>query len=221
MRSGAGREANPKTPSGTDPRPAGPESASSSAGAEVVRTPTRSPGLLLGTPREILTRISDGDPLQVRKLVAAHVAREALLCDADRFHLRALVHVSRLARRSPGGLAAMLEESVKRAAADDLRQADSPGRGPDAFETLATPLGFSARAARRASGAFNRCALDDRRACLALLVEGRSLDEVARGAGVSASEVARRARRALESALDVLEERPGRALAPSSEKEPR
>lgn len=176
--------------------------------AELRDGPGRPSMLLVGTPREVLARICQGDPLGVRAGVAAHLRERAVLCDADRVHLRALVHVARGARRSSDGLAGLVADAVARAVDELVAEGSGPppaGAPPDAHEHLAPPLGWSPAAARRAAAAFNGGDREDRAACAALLVGGRSLDELARALRVSASEVARRARRALELALAVLE----------------
>jgi hypothetical protein len=87
MKSGARGDANPTTPAarsasaeGRAPCPAGTGAAMGAeervellgpspqepADGGARRPPARLTGLLMGTPREILARISDRDPLQVR-----------------------------------------------------------------------------------------------------------------------------------------------------------
>jgi hypothetical protein len=171
--------------------------------------------LLFGSPREVLARISSGDPLGLRERVAAALRRERLLLDADRLHLRALaLCASRSSRlRASEGLSGFLDACVADAAAalvqDDRAHAgsipvDGSRSGPherDAFAALGGPVGLDVDGVRRACAAFNACETVDRRACLELLIEGRSIDDLARRDGVSVSEVARRARRALDAAL--------------------
>jgi hypothetical protein len=77
-----------------------------------------------------------------------------------------------------------------------------PGREHGtAFAALARPLGLEPRAMGRACLAFNRLPLPERRAFHALVIAGRSLDEIARESGESATDIARRARRALDAIL--------------------
>jgi DNA-directed RNA polymerase specialized sigma24 family protein len=77
-----------------------------------------------------------------------------------------------------------------------------PGREHrTAFAALARPLGLEPRAMGRACLAFNRLPLPERRAFHALVIAGRTLDEIARESGESATDIARRARRALDAIL--------------------
>ena len=177
--------------------------------------------LLFGSPREVLARISVGDPLGIRDRVAICLRRERVLLDADRVHLRSLAHCAHraLRLRASEGLAGFLDRCIADAA-HELLEADlgprtqaahrSSDRGSDggraaapsgAFAALGAPLGLDPERVRAACAAFNGCAIEDRRACLEILVDGDSIDELAKRDGLSVSEVARRARRALDSVL--------------------
>jgi DNA-directed RNA polymerase specialized sigma24 family protein len=70
-----------------------------------------------------------------------------------------------------------------------------------AFAALARPLGLEPEAMGRACFAFNRLPPGERRAFFALVIAGRTLDDLARESGESATDVARRARRALDAIL--------------------
>jgi DNA-directed RNA polymerase specialized sigma24 family protein len=164
-----------------------------------------------GTPREILCRIVQGDPLELRAHVARRLRADAYVFDADRVHLRALARCARFANRYPGrpDLDEWLDQIVREAIEDLLREdlelarsLDRDGAEPSAaFTALARPLGLDPAAMRRACAAFNRLGAADREAFFELLIEGRSLDELARARGEGATELARRARRALEVLL--------------------
>jgi DNA-directed RNA polymerase specialized sigma24 family protein len=163
-----------------------------------------------GSPREVLARIVRDDPLHMRERVAARLRAEAWLLDADRVQLRALARVARAAPAYRGrpALPEWLDAHVGRAIAE-LVQRDGDGGALDAgdvdllraFEQLARPLGLDPRALGRACAAFNRLPAPERGAFFALVIEGRELDELASGAGASATELARRARRALDAVL--------------------
>ncbi len=166
-----------------------------------------------GSPREILCRIVQGDPLGMRDRVARRLHAEAYLLDADRVQLRALARCARFAGRYQGRpeLAAWLDEIVDQAIEDLLREdvevdvgRDSSAATPGAaFTALAAPLGLEPEAMQRACAAFNRLPAADRAAFFELVIHRRSLDDLARRSGESASEIARRARRALEVVLQV------------------
>jgi len=171
----------------------------------------RQRALLFGTPREVLARLSAGDPLELRSRVAAHLSRAHLLLDADRLQLRALAHCARKALqfRAADGVEAFLAGRVAEAA-DELvredREALRHGRlGADGSSELSRPLGLDPARAREACSRFNAAPSEDRAACFALLVRGVELEQLARSGGATVTEVARRARRALELALVALE----------------
>ncbi len=168
------------------------------------------------SPREILARIVPGDPLGVRAMVARRLRADALLLDADRVHLRALARCAREAPAYRGRppIEPWLEENIT-AAIDDLSHEDGEaaalGRA-SAIADLARPLGLDPVAMQGACREFSRLPAHDRRAFFALVLEQRPLDEVARRDGISASEAARRARRALV----VLASRAGPLVLPQS-----
>lgn len=167
--------------------------------------------LLGGTPREVLARLVQDDPLGIRATVAARLQADALLLDADRVHLRVLGRISRFASRYRGrpSLVDWIESIVADSVQELLREEHEavrsryPGKldAAGAFASLAPPLGLDPRAMRAACAAFNLLTFDERSAFADLVLRGRSLDEVARAVGESATEVARRARRALDAIL--------------------
>ena len=180
--------------------------------------------LLSGSPREVLARLVRDDPLEVRARVASRLRAEAVLLDGDRVQLRALASIARAAgayRGRPdlagwvdGAVAEAVDDLVReehelarsRIAIRDERPTEGP-RGPalagepDAFHSLASPLGLDPGAMRRACAAFDVLPFAERHAFFQLVLEAGDLDGAARDAGVNASEIARRARRALEAIL--------------------
>jgi len=167
--------------------------------------------LLGGTPREVLGRLVQDDPLAIREKVAARLQADALLFDADRVHLRVLARISRFAGRYRGRpeLSAWIESAVAESVEELLREEHESvrSRRPEVsekvgvFAVLAPPLGLDPTAMRAACAAFNSLSFADRSAFSDLVLRGNSLDKVARSAGESATEVARRARRALDTIL--------------------
>jgi DNA-directed RNA polymerase specialized sigma24 family protein len=189
------------------------------------------PWLAGATPREVLSRIVQDDPLHVRERVATALREGAYLLDADQVQLRSLALVARHAARYRGrpefgawldGLVAeavqsILREEAERECSLDVANEDR-GRGADAcrersaahetlvpavFLALAKPLGLEPAAMGRACAAFNRLPTTDRTAFFALVLDSRSLDELARESGESATEIARHARRGLDAILSV------------------
>jgi DNA-directed RNA polymerase specialized sigma24 family protein len=159
----------------------------------------------------VLGRLVQDDPLGIRGKVAARLQSDALLFDADRVYLRVLARVSRFAGRYRGRpeLAAWIESAVAESVEELLREEHESlrSRRPEAsekvgvFAALALPLGLDPMAMRVACAAFNHLPCADRSAFTELVLRGSSLDTVARSAGESATEVARRARRALDAIL--------------------
>ena len=170
--------------------------------------------------REILGRIVQGDPLGLRTHVARTLEREAWLLDADRVLLRSFARTARAALRYHGHpeLEAWLGSIVVESATellDDEREAERNGTSVpptpgSAFADLARPLKLEPQRLGRACARFNRLNAPERRAFFELVLRGRSLDLLARESGESATEIARRARRALEVFLS----KEGRAAAP-------
>lgn len=162
-------------------------------------------------PRELLARLLQDDPLQLRRVAAERMAARAYLFDVDRLHLRSVAHVARYATRYRGSprLEVWLREIVDQAMLDLLRddvEAQRRERPPDPQDgtgmgDLARPLGLDPAAMRRACLAHNLLREPDRRAFHELLIAGRGLDELARETGVHAGEIAKRARRGLEAIL--------------------
>lgn len=156
------------------------------------------------SPKEILARIVPGDPLQLRARAGFRLEAQALFLDADRVFLRVLALVSRAAVRYRGNpepgewLDARIDEAVE----ELLEESETPpasARG--AFETLAGPLGLDPAALQRACARFHKLPFVERRAFFDLVLYSRSLDDLARASGESATEIARRARRGLEVLL--------------------
>lgn len=163
-----------------------------------------------GTPREVLARIVHGDPLAVRRRASARLRARALFVDVDRVHLRSLARIARYAVRYRGrpSLDAWIAAQVDRAI-DELLEEELAGAGAgacpmgphSAHASLAGPLGLDPDAMRRACAAVNARADPDRRAFYALVVEGATLDELARAEGAPVSDLGRRLRAALEGVL--------------------
>ena len=174
--------------------------------------PSGGRALLQGrSPKEILSRIVAGDPLRMRPRVAQHLEQQALLLDTDRVVLRALAIAARAAPRYHGqpALEEWLGARVDEAVRELLGEGDGEPRPsapatpqrPGAFESLAPPLGLDPRAMACACARFHRLPLADRRAFFDLVLHARPLDVLSRASGESATEFARRARRALEALL--------------------
>ena len=178
------------------------------AGASAWRT------LLAGTPREVLSRLVPGDPLGVRGVVAKRLRSGSVLLDADRVHLRVIARIARSAGRYRGrpALEDWVDGHVLQVLGDVIREDHESARGPsmideeapDAFLALAGPLGLDPTSMRKACAAFNVLPLADRAAFLELVVANRTLDDLARELGESATQIARRARRALEAILECV-----------------
>jgi len=208
--SSATSEESGRSPGARSPRPALPRSIPSSADPRDEGAPAwRS--LLAGTPREVLARLVQGDPLGVRGVVARRLRSGSLLLDADRVHLRVIAQLARSAGRYRGRPAVedWVDGHVLRILAEVVREDHEPAgagastepRAPDAFTALAGPLGLDPRSMRVACAAFNVLPLADRAAFIDLVLANRPLDDLARELGESATQVARRARRALDAVL--------------------
>ncbi|MEO6708293.1 MAG: hypothetical protein ABI054_12585 [Planctomycetota bacterium] len=191
------------------------------------------------SPREVLARLLQGDPLELRQVVAARLAQRAYLFDADRVHLRALAHCARYAVRYRGtpAIEIWLAEIVDQVLIELLREdveAEKRGAPVDSDELaalvdLARPLGLEPAAMRRVCLAHNLLREPERQAFHGLVIAGRGLEQVARDLGASGVEVARLARRGLEAVLIASGQaselaprgrKPDTAAAPASQLDP-
>ncbi len=167
--------------------------------------------LASGSPREVLARLVDGDPLGVRVTVAERLYQSRQLLDAERVWLRALARIARFSCRYRGRpeFSVWRDERCDEAIADILEEERAAVQGgePSAeatgevFKLLAEPLGIGAQEARRACVALHDCSLEERTAFFALVLEARSLDVVASELDCDPTLVARRARRVLLALL--------------------
>ena len=169
--------------------------------------------VLAGTPREVLARLVQGDPLGVRSAVASRLRSGCLLLDADRVHLRVIARIARSAGRYRGrpGVEEWVDGHVLKILGEVIREDHEAARGrastgnepSAAFSALAEPLGLDPQSMRKACSSFNVLPLADRAAFTDLVLRSRSLDELARELGEGATHIARRARRSLDVILEA------------------
>lgn len=165
--------------------------------------------LATGSPREVLARLVDGDPLGVRALVAERLNTSRRLLDAERVTLRTLARVARFACRYRGRpefetwLVERCDEAIDDILDEEREAAASSfaSEPSEAFTLLAEPLGIEAQVARRACVAVNDCTFEERDAFFALVLEARPLDQVAQDKDCEPTLLARRARRVLLAIL--------------------
>jgi len=168
-----------------------------------------------GSPREILNRLCDGDPLGLEARTAKRAARDALFVDRERLSRRAFARVAYSACdfRSNVSLDPWIEARLKEAARDLLEeQQDEELRGISVHESMdaqyygsfARDAGMEVGLARAACVALNRLPVETRRAFHALVVERLTIVAcVERGLGTEeqVEEHVRRAIRAIEAAV--------------------
>jgi hypothetical protein len=136
------------------------------------------------------------------------------LLDADRVHLRVIARLARSAGRYRGGpsIAEWVDSHVLETLAEIVAEDHESSRlppgdareAPGTFDALAAPLGLDPVAMRSACARFNVLSVPERAAFVELVLRGRSLDELVRETGESAPRLAKRARRALDSLLEVV-----------------
>ena len=159
------------------------------------------------SPREVLARLLAGDPLGLRARVALALADHGYVFDPDRVLLRVAARVARFSARYRGQpeldtwLRGNIDEALIELVEDDREGSDAGAAS--SLAVLAQPLGLSAQILHRATIALHARPLEERRAFRRLVLEVGELDAVAHELGVSATEAARAARRALEAVLSV------------------
>lgn len=165
--------------------------------------------LFQGSPREILERLAEDDPLEIVARTQERIARRALLLDLERVAPKALAQVAYRARtfRDGAPLDPFLGVCIRRAIEDAVREdreEERRGSIPVApydrrYAHLVESLGLEPAQARRACVRFNDLPLAARRSYFALCVERRSLEEWMRESDAPRREVEEHLRRAFEA----------------------
>ncbi len=147
------------------------------------------------SPRELLRRLLEGDPLELRDRCARRIRTQAILLDGQRLHLRALAHVAREAPRYLGTpqlevwLAGIVRRAVNELMAEDAeaaRGAALPAAPSDPdLQQVAAELGLELEALARGFVRFNRAPFEARTALFAVLLDGMSPEAWARSQGFS------------------------------------
>ena len=168
--------------------------------------------------RDTLVRtFAEADPLGLRVLCGERAVARSFLLDLDDLQRRLILRLARALAADgspppsapmPGGtraveswLRALADEIVDDAVARRARRPDPEGR--DVFALLGAPLSLDVSRLREGCARFNRAAEGDRRAYLALLRGGCTLESAAAREGLSPLTFAARARRALEELVGV------------------
>src|SRR5258706_2551037 len=173
---------------GLRPRPLMPGPRSPSDGSDAL-DPEQG-GVLNGrSPREVLLRIAEGDPLELEPRIDTVLEEEGLLLAPARVHLRTLARVAYAAcadgapRELGHWLRERIVESVEGLLAEDRESERSGDPLPTAAETylpMIAAFGVEHGLARRASVAFHSLAIPQRRLLRGIVQDGKSLAELAR-----------------------------------------
>jgi hypothetical protein len=137
-----------------------------------------------GSPREILARLIDGDPLGLRARCEQRVHLQSLVLDVHRLQLRTVAHVARHAGVYCGAppLDVWIAERIRKALSELLDEDDARRIDPGIPEVpcdprlfvIARALGIEPEALARGQAAFNRSPYAVRSAFCALVVRGES-----------------------------------------------
>jgi len=193
-------------PSGDPAASSGDVDEGAGGSSTTTKAPPRAALLLVGSPREILSRIVQGDPLALRPRLAHALRERAVFVDADRVLVRALASCARNGPEWRGRppLSDWLDERVAEAIEDVLDEdADRgepriDGSPSTVVDLLAAPLGLDPARLSTACSRFNKIARRDREAFFLLVVERRTLEQASESLGLSATETACAARRGLD-----------------------
>jgi len=145
--------------------------------------PTWSRVLAGRSPREVLARLVDGDPLDLRPRCELRVRSQAVLLDIHRLHLRTAAHVARHGPNYNGTppIDVWIAERIRKAA-QELLQEDAElaasGAIPEPPEDerlllVANTLGMDPALMGRACAAFNRAPYDARAAFQGLVLDAQ------------------------------------------------
>jgi len=156
--------------------------------------------LLTGTAREVLARIVPEDPLGLRARLRARIRARALLVEVEHVCLRAQALCSWHASswRGEPELERWLDLRVEEALAAVVAEEPWEGEGDPPLASFAAPLCLDPRDLARACARFNRLPFEQREAFFAVVLDAVAADRLARARNLSLSELARRARSALE-----------------------
>ncbi len=174
------------------------------------------PAILRGSPREVLMRVIDGDPLGLAGRVEERARHHALLVDRERVAEAAQARVAfgagrlreagcfavgqDLAGFVTGCVDWALREVLNEDIEDERRGLPEVPPWNPAHEFLTRTLGIEAASTRKATSIFNHLAWATRRAFCAVMVEGKTLHRwVAEGHGPP-----ERAKARIEHALIML-----------------
>ncbi len=144
--------------------------------------------------REVISRLTDGDPLEIRARCIARIEHHARFIDVRRLQLRAVARIAHAAPRYSGepALDPWLEERIDAAIEDLLNEdaeedrSDIPATEPwdPRYAFVSETLGIEPALARRACIAFNDLPTDVRRAYFATVVAKKTIHRyVAEGNG--------------------------------------
>jgi len=170
------------------------------------------------SPREVMLRIADGDPLEIGPRIDALLEEDGYLLAADRVHLRTLATVAyaACAHGAPleigPWLRTRISESVEHLLAEDReaeRSADPLAASSTRFEPMVAAFGVEPGLARRASVAFHSLPAAQRKLVRGLVQDGQSLAEIAAKLGRPLGEL----RSELRAAVESLERAVGTRLA--------
>ena len=146
------------------------------------------------SPREILRKIGDGDPLEIGARCLEHVPKLAVLVDFRRVMIRTMARAAHAAPRYRGEppldewLRKMIEISVKDLIQEDVNEENAgipPSQPWDPrFAFISETFGVEPAAARRAAIAFNVLPAEVRKTFFAIAVDKKTVNRyVAEGNG--------------------------------------
>jgi len=159
------------------------------------------------SPREVLARLVEGDPLRLRERCAQRVRSQALLLDVQRLQLRTVAHVARhagtyrgtppldvwIAERVRKALTELLDEDEARRSLRDIPELPSDQR----LLAVANVLGIEPEVLARGLSVFNRAPSDVRSAFCEMVLDGVSPAEWSAANGFSVERAKAAVRRAL------------------------
>jgi len=153
--------------------------------------------------RGLFLSLIEGGQAGVRGVIREALVERCLLWDEEALALRVLAVLAHRqlsegrSRRSSQFVGRVVEEAIQGLLFDAAPCSEVRSREAGGFEVFGLPVGVSGAAAARACRAHNRMDLLERRAFRGLVIEGRSLDDVAAQLGVDGGRVARGARAVL------------------------
>lgn len=183
--------------------------------------PLRGAALLVGrSPREVMERLHQGDPLELEGKCEQRIERRAMLMDVERLYWRATAYVAMIAVRDEyrgdpplnDFLDKHIDESIDSLLEEDWaaeKRGEPIELGDPRYRMIAKQAGIEEPQARRVSLAFNTEPIRSRRLLFGALIKNLPLAKVARENAMNMAEAKKLLKKSMEKIFGARDWRNG------------